>query len=182
MKYSITIFLLALIAATFANEDNAEARHRHPRLQTVEHLDINRYLGKWYEIASFPQRFSRGCVGSTATYSLKRNGKIKVFNECRLNTLDGRYKSATGTAWRPNRHEPGKLKVRFFWPFSAKYWVIDLADDYSYAVVGHPNRKYLWILSRTPQMDARTYEDILIRVKNMHYDLTKLKLTPQPRL
>ncbi len=150
-----------------------------PRLQTVQQVDLNRYMGTWYEIASFPQRFQKGCVASMATYSLRKDGKVTVLNQCRNRALDGKLRTAKGTAWVVDKHTNAKLKVRFFWPFSGDYWIIDLGPDYEYAVVGHPDRTYLWILCRKPQMDSDTYEGILQRLKAQHYDVGRLKKTVQ---
>jgi apolipoprotein D and lipocalin family protein len=150
-------------------------------VQTVPYLDLNRYLGKWYEIASFPQSFQKGCVATTAEYSLRRNGKIDVRNECRLDTLDGPAKVANGVARVVDRQTNAKLKVTFFWPFSGDYWVIDLDSDYRWAVVGDPSRDYLWILSRTPQLDEALYQDILTRLQTQQgYDISRLQKTLQP--
>jgi apolipoprotein D and lipocalin family protein len=151
-------------------------------LQVVPHVDLARYLGTWYEIATIPMRFQKGCTGVTATYSLRPDGDIKVLNECRKDSLDGKYKSITGKAWVVDTTTNAKLKVRFFWPFSGAYWIIELDSlNYQYAVVGHPNRGFLWILSRTPQMDEELYNDLLGRLRNVHgYDVSKLKRTPQP--
>ncbi len=151
-------------------------------LQVVPHVDLNKYLGKWYEIATIPMRFQKGCTGVTATYTLRPDGDIKVLNECRKDSLGGKYKSITGKAWVVEKATNAKLKVRFFWPFSGDYWVIELdSTGYQYAVVGHPNRKYLWILSRTPQMSDSLYNELLGRLQNVHgYDISKLKRTPQP--
>ncbi len=151
-----------------------------PPLQTVQSVDLNRYMGTWYEIASFPQRFQKGCVASMATYSLRDDGKVSVFNQCRNETLDGKLRSAKGTAWVVDKRTNAKLKVQFFWPFSGDYWIIDLGSNYEFAVVGHPKRTYLWILSRKPQMDSGTYEAILQRLKAQEYDLSRLKKTLQP--
>jgi apolipoprotein D and lipocalin family protein len=151
-----------------------------PPLQTVSRVELERYMGKWYEIASFPQWFQKGCVASTATYSLRNDGKVNVLNECRDKTLDGKRRDAKGKAWVIDRQSNAKLKVSFFWPFSGDYWIVDLGPDYEYAVVGHPKRTYLWILSRKPRMDAGTYEGILQRLKAQHYDLSPLKRTSQP--
>ncbi|MCU0607279.1 MAG: lipocalin family protein [Candidatus Edwardsbacteria bacterium] len=151
-------------------------------LQVVPQVDLARYLGKWYEIATIPMRFQKGCTGVTATYTLRPDGDITVLNECRKDSLAGKYKSVTGKAWVVDTATNAKLKVRFFWPFSGDYWVIELdSTDYQYAVVGHPNRKYLWILSRRPQMDGARYEDLLARIRDVHgYDLSGIKKTPQP--
>ncbi len=151
-----------------------------PPLRTVERVELNRYLGVWYEISSFPQRFQKGCVASMATYSLRSDGKVDVLNQCRNETLDGKLRSAKGTAWVVDKKTNAKLKVRFFWPFSGDYWIIDLGVNYEYAVVGHPKRTYLWILSRTRQMDPGVYEKILQRLKEQKYDISRLKKTLQP--
>jgi apolipoprotein D and lipocalin family protein len=153
-----------------------------PPLKTVPKVDIERYMGAWYEIASFPQRFQRGCVASMATYSLRPDGKVDVLNRCRNETLNGKLRSARGKAWIIDKETNAKLKVRFFWPFSGDYWIIDLGPNYEYAVVGHPKRTYLWILSRQRQMDPGTYEAILQRLKAQHYDVSRLHRTLQPSL
>jgi apolipoprotein D and lipocalin family protein len=151
-----------------------------PPLRTVPYVDLSRYMGKWYEIASFPQRFQKGCVASTATYALRKNGDVDVRNQCRNETLDGKPREARGKAWVVDHRTNAKLKVRFFWPFSGDYWIIDLGPDYEYAVVGHPKRQYLWILSRSPHMDSAVYEAILERLKRQQYDVSRLHKTLQP--
>ena len=150
-------------------------------LQTVPKVDLNRYLGTWYEIATIPQRFQKGCTGVTATYSLRPDGKIDVLNQCYKDSLNGKHKQVHGKAWVVDKETNAKLKVQFFWPFSGAYWVIELDSvGYQYAVVGHPNRNYLWILCRTPKMDEGLYGDLLRRLQEVHgYDLSNLKKTPQ---
>ena len=148
-------------------------------LKVVDHVDLNRYVGTWYEIARYPAPFQRGCVGVTATYSFRKDGKISVLNKCRDMTLDGPERSAEGVAWVVDTVTNAKLKVRFFWPFSAPYWIIDLDENYTYAVVGVPNRKYLWLLSRTPVMEEKTYNRIIARLIEQGYDPSKLTQTPQ---
>jgi apolipoprotein D and lipocalin family protein len=151
-----------------------------PPLQTVPRVDLERYMGEWYEIASFPQRFQKGCVASKATYTMKDNGRVEILNECRDKTLDGKLRKAKGTAWVIDKGVNAKLKVRFFWPFSGDYWIIDLGSNYEYAVVGHPKRSYLWILSRTAQMDQNTYNAILDRLRAKNYDVGRIVKTLQP--
>ena len=138
-------------------------------LTTVDHVDLNRYLGKWYEIARYPNRFQKGCVGSRATYSLRDDGKISVLNECYEEGTD-KLRQAKGKAWIVDKKTNAKLKVSFFWPFSGDYWIIELGKDYDYVVIGHPDRKYLWILSRTREMRDELYNDILARLKLFGYD------------
>lgn len=150
---------------------------------TVKQLNLNRYMGKWYEIARFPHSFEKNLVGVTATYSLRENGKIKVVNEGYKNTLDGRHSIAEGKAKVPNKNdEPGKLKVAFFWNFYADYYVLELDKDYQWAMIGSSSDKYFWILSRTPQMDSKTYEMLLEKARKRGYNLKKLIKVPQPKM
>jgi len=152
-----------------------------PPLQVVPRVDLNRYLGTWYEIARFPHHFQEGCVATQATYTLLEDGSIGVLNQCRKGGFEGNLSTAKGRAWVVEKETNAKLKVRFFWPFSGDYWIIDLGKDYDYAVVGHPNRNYLWILSRTPHMEETLYQEILQRLRQQHYDITKLVKTSQPK-
>jgi apolipoprotein D and lipocalin family protein len=166
----------ALAPAAGSPSPSAESRP----LEVVPHVDIQRYLGTWYEIATIPQRFQKGCVGVTAEYRLRKDGDIDIVNTCRRGTLDGQVRTAHGKAWVVDKKTNAKLKVRFFWPFTGDYWIIALDADYQWAVVGHPNRKYLWILSRTPQMDPALYDELLKLIEAKGYDLSKLKRTLQP--
>ncbi|MGZ5468510.1 MAG: lipocalin family protein [Candidatus Aminicenantales bacterium] len=149
-------------------------------LEVVPRVDLQRYLGTWYEIATIPQRFQKGCVGVTAHYSLRADGAIDVVNACRKNTLDGKESSIRGKAWLVDKTTNAKLKVRFFWPFAGAYWIIELDKDYQWAVVGHPDRTYYWILSRTPQMDPAVYDELIRRAAEKGYDTGKIKRTLQP--
>ena len=145
-------------------------------LATVGHVDLKKYLGKWYEIAAFPQSFQKGCSCTSAEYSLRPDGNIAVKNTC---LKEGKIKTATGKAVVKDKTTNAKLSVTFFWPFSGKYWIIALAPDYSYAVVGHPNRDYLWILSRKPVMDEQTYRMLVVNVADKGFDVRKLVKTTQ---
>jgi len=148
-------------------------------LKTVDNVDLTRYAGKWYEIASFPQRFQKGCLCTTAEYTLTDKDYVIVENRCNKDSINGKESYIKGKAFLVKNTGNAKLKVQFFWPFRGKYWIIDLAEDYSYAVVGHPNRKYLWILSRTPVMDQEIYNEILKRSKDKGFDISNLKITVQ---
>lgn len=141
---------------------------KHSSLEVVPHVELEKYLGKWYEIAHLPFKFEDGCTDITATYSLSKDGNVSVLNEC---LRDGKLKQAKGKAKVIDKNTGAKLKVTFFWPFSADYWIIDLDKDYNYAVVGTPNRKYLWILSRTPQMDEKLYSQLLEFTKIKGFDV-----------
>jgi apolipoprotein D and lipocalin family protein len=151
----------------------------NPLLNVVPNVDLNRYTGVWYEIASYPTSFQKGCVGTKATYSLRDDGDIDVLNQCYKKGFDGELSSAKGKAWVVDKATNAKLKVRFFWPFWGSYWIIDLGKEYEFAVVGHPSREYLWVLSRTPHMDDVLYYDILGRITQQGYDTSKLVKTTQ---
>jgi apolipoprotein D and lipocalin family protein len=149
-------------------------------LPTVPQLDLSRYLGTWYEIANLPHHFQKGCQASQATYTQRADGNIDVLNSCHKDALDGPISEAHGVARRAAGSAPGQLEVRFFWPFWAHYHVIELAPDYSYAVVGHPGRKYLWILSRQRQMDGALYAAIVARMQALGFATENLRKTIQP--
>jgi apolipoprotein D and lipocalin family protein len=175
MKHAATIVAMGLImlACTATAKDK-------PPLTVVDRVDLERYLGKWYEIASYPAWFQKGCTGSTAEYSLLPEGKIRVINRCRKDSLDGPLKESKGKAEVADTATNAKLKVWFFWPFKGNYWIIELDDDYQWAVVGEPSREYLWILSRIPLMEEAVYQGILERLPQKGYDPDRLQRTPQP--
>lgn len=140
----------------------------------VKELEIDKYIGTWYEIARYDHSFERGLVGVTATYSLREDGKIKVVNSGYQNTLNGKKSEAIGKAKIPNPDFPSKLKVSFFWFFYGDYFVLELDKNYQWAVIGSSSDKYLWILSRTPQMDKILYDELLNKLIKRGYDVNKL--------
>jgi len=167
-----TLLLLVLFAAT-------AARASDKPLDVVDRVDLERYLGTWYEIASYPAWFAKNCTGVTAEYSWRDDGKIQVVNRCFKGALDGKLKEARGRAKLADTTTNAKLKVSFFGPFWGDYWILDLDPDYTWAVVGEPKRKYLWVLSRTPALDPQTLDGILSRLPAQGYDTDKLQWTPQ---
>jgi apolipoprotein D and lipocalin family protein len=170
---SLALVSLAALACAGPSDRTAEPP------QTVPHVDLDRYAGTWYEIASFPHRFQSGCVATTATYAPRDDGRISVRNRCRAGGLDGDERGVDGVAW-PVDETHAKLRVRFFWPFTGDYWVIALDPDYRWAVVGHPQREYLWILARTPQIDASLYEALREKARAQGFDVSRLVRTVQP--
>ena len=175
-----TLVLLAAVLVVGGCATTTTERLGLPPLETVEEVDLSRYVGGWYEIASYPQFFQRRCVGTTATYRVRDDGLIDVQNRCYRDSLDGRLVDAGGRARVPDPAESAKLEVSFFGPFWGSYWVIDLGEDYEYAVVGGPSRDFLWILSRTPTMEESVYQGILGRLRANGYTLDELQKTPQP--
>ncbi len=169
----------ALLLASLLAACGGTGASQQPPLQTVAHVDLNRYTGTWFEIASYPQRFQKGCTATQANYSLRPDGDIAVRNRCNKGGLNGPVSSVEGRARVVDKTTNAKLEVSFFWPFWGDYWVIDLGADYEFAVVGHPGRDYLWILSRTPTLPAATYDAILARLGAQGYDLSRLQRTEQ---
>jgi apolipoprotein D and lipocalin family protein len=142
---------------------------------TVKHVDINRYLGTWYEIARFDHSFERGLVGVTATYSLRPDGKIRVLNQGYKNSFDGKHKRAVGKAKIPDPANTAHLKVSFFLNFYADYLVLELDEEgYQYAMIGSSGDRFLWILSRTPQMDPEIYQRLIGNAKTRGYAVDDL--------
>jgi len=153
---------------------------RHPHLPTVERVDLDRYLGTWYEIARYPAPFQEGCVATSATYSPREGGGITVLNRCLVESFEGELREAEGRAKVVDPETNARLKVTFFWPFWGDYWVLGLGPEYEWALVGEPARRYLWILSRTPGMEAEIFDEIVGRLPALGYDAERLLITPQP--
>lgn len=161
------------------------AQDKPAELTTVPSVDLDKYKGKWFEIARYPNRFQKKCVGNTtATYNLKEGGTIEVVNECLKK--NGKTDVAKGKARIVDERSNAKLEVRFAPAFLSflpmvwgDYWIIDLQKDYEYAVVGDPKREYLWILSRTPELETSVYQGILRRLEEKGFEPAKLLETPQ---
>jgi apolipoprotein D and lipocalin family protein len=154
-------------------------------VRTVESVDLERYLGDWYEIARFPNRFQRNCADDVrASYSRRADGRITVINRCR--GAEGRAIEAEGVARVVDSRTSAKLKVRFapavlsFLPFVwGDYWILGLANDYSWAVVGSPDRKYLWILARTATIDDERFASAVEAARGNGFDVERLVKTVQ---
>ncbi|WP_460893916.1 lipocalin family protein [Rufibacter soli] len=144
-------------------------------LATVPSVDMARYGGTWYEIASFPQRFQRGCQCTQAQYTLKE-GYVEVKNTCHKN---GRLTGITGKAFPVAGSHNTKLKVQFFWPLRGDYWILDLDPDYAHVLVGTPDRKSLWILARATTLPAPVFQQLVQRAQQLGFDTTMLQKTDQ---
>ncbi|KAK0571391.1 hypothetical protein LWI29_015026 [Acer saccharum] len=154
-------------------------------MEVVKNLDVERYMGRWYEIASFPSRFQpKNGVDTRATYSLNEDGTVHVLNET---WNDGKRGYIEGSAYKADpKSDEAKLKVKFYVPpflpiipVVGDYWVLFLDDDYQFALVGQPSRKYLWILSRKPHLDEEIYNQLVEKAMSEGYDVSKLHKTPQ---
>ncbi|WP_112324075.1 lipocalin family protein [Oceanibium sediminis] len=176
LRQSLSLGAILVLAACGMN---GNYRDTSVQMDSVAALDIERYTGKWYEIARFPNGFEEGCVGVTAEYAKREDGRISVTNTCRKDTLDGPVEVAEGIA---RIASPGQLKVKFVqWlPFAGDYWVLDVTPDYSVAVVGEPSGDFGWILARTPTLDDAQLQDALSVLKADGYDTSKLVYPEQP--
>ena len=151
-----------------------------PPLRTVPRVDLNRYLGNWYVIANIPYFLEKGKVASYDTYALRSDGRMDNTFTFRKGTLDAPEKSWHGVAWVVNHDSNSEWKVRFLWPFTATYLVLELDPDYQWAVVGTPGRDLLWVLARQRHLETPTYQGILHRIEAQGYDTNRLALVPQP--
>ena len=179
----LSVFSLAATANDVVTDSAARTVSEPP--VTIESFDVPRYMGVWYEIAKFPNRFQKKCVGHTkASYTLKTDGRVQVINQCRLE--NGEMSEAIGTALQLGVATSPKLKVSFapawlsFIPAVwGNYWVIDLDEGYQLVAVSEPKRDYLWILSRTTKVDQKSYDNLLERLLRKGFDIEKLEITRQ---
>lgn len=177
MKYTFNIAAIILITLIIGCSNSKQMVNNN----TVNTLELNKFLGTWYEIARYPHSFEKNLVGVTATYSMKEDGNIKVLNQGHKFTLDGKLSSAIGKAKIPDLQNPAHLRVSFFWIFYSDYLVLELdEEDYSWAVIGSSSPNYLWILSRTPQLEKETLDNLKLKIQERGYDLEKLIMVDQP--
>lgn len=172
---------MALLVALLSSGawQGARAQTAAP-VQSIAQVDLKLYSGTWYEIASFPAPFQPAdCTGTTATYTLNVDGSVKVWNQCYQPTAAGvdRLLRVEGRAVPANAGN-SQLKVSFFGPFAGDYWVLDLDENYQTALVGTPDRRFLWILHREPRLDPATYARLLTLARQQGFDTQKLRQTP----
>ena len=186
LNWIIALFGLAALNALAKDaESPAQAAGAMAPLTSIATLNVPRYMGVWYEIAKFPNRFQKMCVGNTkAEYSLKADGNVQVTNRCLLES--GEMNEAIGAARQIGAADSPRLKVRFapawlsFIPAVwGDYWVIDIDEGYQLVAVSEPRREYLWVLSRTPKVERKAYDNLLDRLKEKGLDIHRLELTKQ---
>jgi apolipoprotein D and lipocalin family protein len=169
MKIYFLLYIISILLIFGCNSSN------YKFLPVVDKVDIQHYLGKWYEIARLPNSFQEGCNCTTAEYSIIDSTTLRVLNKC---IKDGELDDATGKAFIVEGTNNAKLRVQFFWPFRGDYWVIELdKENYQYAVVGTPSRKYLWILSRTPKIDEQLLKSLIQKCTENGFDISQLIYT-----
>ena len=164
MRLTIIMFLFMHLASC--------SKETKP-LKTVEEVDLEKYMGKWYDIVHYPATFLNGCDNITAEYSLSKKNYVKVHNRCQRIKSD-KEKSIDGKAFVVKGSNNSKLKVQFFWPFRADYWILELDEDYQYAVVGGPSRNYAWILARSPHPDEEVIQRLLKLLEKKGFDTSMM--------
>ncbi|QHT65574.1 lipocalin family protein [Rhodocytophaga rosea] len=169
-RISVGLVVAAVLVA-------AARRKKHAPLAVAPYVDLNKYVGEWYEIARLPASFEKDCYATKARYTLQADGSVKVENSCHKGGVEGKVKQTTGKAMVVDPVTNAKLKVQFFWPFSGDYWILEVGPDYEYAVVGEPSREYLWILSRQPVLDKVVLNSLLQRAKAKGFDTSQLIFT-----
>ena len=174
LALSLVLLFINDLAVVSANKSRSEELDNDKKPSVVKDVDLRRYQGTWYEIARLPNMFERKLKCITATYTLRQDGRISVLNRGNYITDPVKESSVDGSAWIPDPENPGKLKVRFFWPFSGDYWILYLDKDYKYALVGDPKFKFLWILSRDKFMDEETYRMLLNIATEKGYDVSSV--------
>ncbi|GAB4126669.1 MAG: lipocalin family protein [Ignavibacteriales bacterium] len=170
MMKKLSLFFLTMISFSCSTQNYAP-------LPVVEYVDVNKYTGKWYEVARLPFKQQEGCTCTTAEYEIIDSTTLAVKNKCKK---DGEIDVANGKAFVVEGTNNAKLRVQFFWPFRGDYWIIFLdQNNYNWAVVGTPSRKYLWILSRTPQMKNEIMNNLIKKIHDVGFDTDKLIFTEQ---
>ncbi len=171
--------ILTGIAASIMIAGCFSAKPANDPSHTVAYVDLNRYMGAWYEIASFPAWFQKDCFCSKAEYVMMAD-HVAVKNSCRRGSKTRKLDVAAAKARVEPNTGNARLKVQFFWPFKGDYWIIALDEEnYQYAMVGHPSKKYLWVLSRAPVLDEDIYRDLVEKAKSRGYDVSRLNRTSQ---
>jgi len=141
--------------------------------KTVGNVDLKRFSGKWYSLASIPTMFDKGSRETTTEYTLEKDGHYSVVTTCKEGD-ENKVRTIKSKMFQVEGTNNSQMKAQFMWPFKVDYWIIDLAPDYSYVVVGHPDYKFLFIMSRKPTMDKAKYQEIVARCKSMGYPVEKL--------
>lgn len=167
-----TVLLAALVLTS-------DKRRKNAPLRTVSSVDLDRYQGRWYEIAKLPQRFEKGCHCVFAEYKKNAAGYVEVHNSCRKGGPNGKVKEVQGKAFPVEGSGNSKLKVQFFWPFKGDYWILELDSNYQFVLVGAPDRESLWILSRTPTLSQDTYHRLVQQARQEGFPVEQLETTDQ---
>lgn len=175
MRITFVLTIILVIALNSCNMPKIDP----DKTKAVKSLDLERYMGKWYEIYRLPMRAEKDLVNVTATYSLRDDGRLEVLNQGYKYTPDGKHKKAKAVAWRPIPEVEGALIVRFFGLFKAEYLVLALDDHYQWVIVSNSKRKYAWILARQPSLTNELENVLLDSAQSFGIDTTRFIKTFQ---
>jgi apolipoprotein D and lipocalin family protein len=173
---SLAAFLL--LASTLPLR--AETGAPEPDIRTVSHVDLPRYMGRWYVISHVPNFLERGKVATSDNYTLLPDGTLRDAFKFREHSFDAQEEEWSGPGWVTNPTTNASWKVRLFWPFKAGYLILELDPNYGWAVASSGSGKLFWVLARTRTLDQATYRDILERLRKRRLDPSRLELVPQP--
>lgn len=169
-----TLFKTALFSTLFACTTNQTP------VKTAEKVDIQRFMGKWYVIANIPTFIEKGAHNATETYTWnEKENRIDVDFEFNADSFEGEKKSYPQKAFIYNKETNAEWRIQFFWPLKFAYLIMDVAQDYSYTVIGVPDRGHVWIMARTPSMPEETYQKLVADIKAQNFDVSELKKVPQ---
>jgi apolipoprotein D and lipocalin family protein len=171
--------LIQALALSVALSSGLLSCEAEPPLDVAQNVDLSRFQGKWYEIARLPRTTQTDCHGTTAFYTENPDGTLSLVNQCNVGGPSGPLSTVSMIASVPNAAQPAKLALTVG-GFSGDYWILEVGPSYEYAVVGHPSREYLWILSRAPTLDAPTMQGVIGRAQGQQFDTSRLEYTPQP--
>ena len=174
LKYPALLLLLVTAALYTAGCSGEEEP-----MPTVKNFDINRFMGRWFVIAHMPNFIENSAVNGIEQYDLRPDGDVNIRYSFRVNEPRGKKKTMKARGFVDRKGNPADWKVQFIWPLKLPYKIIDLDENYQYTVVGVPNRKYAWVMARTPRMDEPTFKGILARMKVLGYDVSNIKIMPQ---
>jgi apolipoprotein D and lipocalin family protein len=169
--------LIGAGVATYAYYKSKKSNNSHPPLNVYPNVDLEKYLGEWYEIARIPYKYERDCYNTKAIYSKADEGSIKILNYCNKGSIAGVLETAEGKAFVSDKETNAKLKVQFAWPFKGDYWILDVGKDYEYALVGSPDRDHLWILSRTNKINGNSLKKLKNIATREGFDINRLVYT-----
>ncbi len=173
MKISLALLVVLIMISGCTSISTKE------KTMTVPYVDIDRFMGPWYVIAIIPNFMEKNAVNGIETYTLKENNKIGIEYRFNVKTPQGKEKVMDPKAYIYDTNTNAEWRVQFFWPIKFPYLVIDLAEDYHYTVIGVPNKKFVWIMARNPQLDDSEYSGILDRLKQKGYAINTIKKMPQ---
>ena len=173
-KLEFLIALLFIVACSTVRDDsNVQI------MQTVPYVDIERFMGDWYVIANIPTFIEKRATNAIESYRLNGKGEIETTFTFYQDNPNGKKKKYTPTGFIYNTETNAEWRMQFVWPFKAPFLIIDLAEDYSYTVIGVPNRKYVWIMARKPYLPDENYKEIIQKLSEAGYDVTKIQKIPQ---